>query len=112
MKKLFSLIMVFGLLFSAKSYGLIVNVESNQRLIKYCIDGYKFIYIPSGNVTQVYEIQNNKSLPAKCEKIYRKAPNGKIIEFPKDTSEKEIKEYLALPEYQIQIKLPEDLKKE
>ena len=27
-------------------------------------------------------------------------------------SEKEIKEYLALPEYQIQIKLPEDLKKE
>ena len=80
MKKVI-LILAIGLLFSAKSYGLIVNVENNKRLIKYCIDGYKFIYIPSGNVTQVYEIQNNRSLPAKCEKIYRKAPNGELIEF-------------------------------
>ena len=103
-------ILVLGLLFSAKSYGLIVETERKGVLFKYCIDGYKFILVGSGNFTQVYEIQNNKSLPAKCEKIYRKAPNGKIIEFPKDTSEKEIKEYLALPEYQI--KLPEDLKKE
>ena len=44
--------------------------------------------------------------------ITREAPNGELTDFDTTWSEEEIQKYLQLPEYQLKLKLPKDLKKE
>ena len=82
MKKLLSVILVLGLLFSGNAYAeirIIEQIEAGKLktsvlkgafpVARICSNGYEFLITGKGtntSVTQVFEERNGKSLPAKC----------------------------------------------